>query len=540
MRIAFALLIALRPPVELAAKPWSADVEAGSPWIETQPLRLSAAPGESEPATFVVRARRGLRRLAVRVSDLRSRSGTIPGAAVSIRDATRSPFVPVFQPVALPAGDRAEVWLDVAVPPDVAPGLYTGQVVLDADGREVVRTLALRVRDLRLQTPWGKGLGIYYRMFGALGRPETVSRDLADMRAHGVEHVVTDLRPTFRIVAGSIAIDMGHVARGLDLLADAGMRGTVVVDSGLVQLARALGHPIPFVNPRGGTSLRGEGGAAFREQAATTMRLLRAELLRHPELDVAVSHLDEVFRPERLELFIALASAAREVDVPIYATLSTSNPLEDRWRRQIDPLVDIRAQHGFTFEWWLARGNTWEDYARELERSGDQAWCYHNDRGPWFDARWTRIVNGVFLWFGPFSVHSPWVYRSPEYAVAQVDPDDARVVIPTRNWMAVREGYDDLRYLETLRRALAAYGPNAPEVAARSRAFLQALRVDVLRVPPDIDAEGLPSKVGTAAEAPLLGALARRYDTADLDLLRDRVEEQVVSLRIAAGDLASR
>lgn len=558
--------------VGLGIKPWAQDVDprvATEPWTPTRPLRASAARGEAEPSTFVVYARRRLAYLDVRVSDLKSTDATISAAAVCVREVVRSPtrshyagsdtviagrLVPSFRRAPLPAGHFKEIWLDIATPSDAEPGVYTAQVTIDAGGHEVVRGLQLRVRDLRLEAPRNKGLGIYYRLFGKLDRPQTVRRDLADMREHGVENLVTDLRPTFRSTSGQIAIDMGPVSRGLDLLVDAGVRGTVVVDSGLVQLARALGHPIPYVDPRGGASVNGKGRPAFREQAVATMRAIRDQIVRHPQLDVAVSHLDEVFRPERRELFVSLASAAPDVGgVPIYATLSTWSPQEDRWRRQIDPFVDIRAHHGFTFEWWIARGNDWDDYALELERSGDQAWFYHNDRGTWFTARWARIVNGVLLWFGPFRVHAPWTFQSfdergvedadtmnLDFAVAYPDPDDPAVLIPTRNWLAVREGYDDLRYLEALRRALAEHGTQAPEVAADARGFLRALRSDVRRAPTGLDAEALPSTVGSAAEAPLLGALARRYDTGYLDLLRDRIEELVVSLRTAGAGLPSR
>lgn len=535
------------------------------PWSGRDPLRVSAAPGETEPATFVVYARRNVRRLDVRVSDLRSRVGRIPASAIVVREVLRTPtrrvfnrpeteivgrFLPRLQPASLAARHFREIWIDVSVPADAAPGSYTGRVSIGVGRDEVTRTLQVRVRPIRLVEPADKKLGMYYRAFAKLQDPDTVRRELADMREHGISHLVTDLRPVFaRDKAGAVTIDTSRLAQGMQLFVDAGFEGTVIVDSGLVPLARALGHDDVDYRGASGTSLEGDGGAAFREHALAALRAIRDEARRHPRLDLAVVHVDEIFTPTRLDMFVQFAEVSRRVpELPIFATFSTMTPEQDEWRARVDPFIDIRGNHGYTFEWWIARGRDWEDYATELRRSRDRAWFYHNERGTYFTPQWARIINGVYLWAGPFESHVTWAYQSfygdplddtdgkmHDYGVAFPSPEDPSVLVPTRAWAAVREGWDDIRYLETLRVAVDANKSSAPDLAAEGELLLERLRADVLRVPGPIDPDTLRARTGTAGEAPYVNSLSRRYDAGRLAMLRERAEELVVALEVARG-----
>jgi hypothetical protein len=541
---------------------------AAAPWSGRQPLTLSAAPGESEPATFVIYAKRRVRRVDVRPFELRGRAGRIPATAVRVRAVLRRPtrryfageetevvgrFLPPWTPAPLGAGRFREVWIDVDVPADTAPGVYTGRLEIDADGDSHVRLLRVRVRPMRLTTPSDKTLGVCYRAFARVDDGAAIARELADIRAHGVSHLLTDLRPTYRVgKAGEVAVDTSRLATGLDFVVAAGFAGTVVVDAGLVPLAGAMGHDDVAYPGGTGASLQGEKGEAFREQALAVLRAIAVEAKRHPQLDVAVQHLDEVFSPGRLDLFLELAKLTRrEPRLPIFASFSTVSEQQDRWRELVDPYVDIRANHGYSFEWWVIRGHDWDDYARELERSGDRGWFYHNERGTYFTARWARLINGLYLWAGPFESHVTWVYQrfdgnpfddtdggEHDFGLAFPDPADPAVLVPTRGWMAIREGFDDLRYLATLRAAVREHGEAAPGPAASARAFLDSLAADVLRPPAPIDARGLGAAVGTPDEAPYVAALSRRYDAGRLALVRDRAEELTLAL-VTAGESRS-
>lgn len=568
-RFAHSLARTKGTPWVLARKPYLDDVDpsvAPIGWSPHRILDIAAAPGEREPTTFVIYATGSTTDVDVSVSSLRGAGGTIDAARFEVRLVQRVPtrrrfdqpqtelvgrFLPLLAPFDLPRQRFAEVWVDLDVPVSTRPGVYNGTITIDASGVQTERPLRVRVRPLILEPPTGKRLGIYYRMFARLGSEAVVRRDLTDIRAHGIEHLVVDLRPTFaRAQTGNISVSTAALDRGLALIADAGFRGTVVIDSGIVPLAQALGHSdVGYAGPTG-DSLAADGAV---ERLSTEARSVLAEVKRaadrQPGLELAVMHLDEVFYADRLELFETFARAHRSSsDLPIYTTFSTLDAGQDALRKRIDPFVDLRANHGYSFEWWLLRGGDPKAYAQELRRSGDRAWFYHNERGTYFTARWARLVNGLYLWATPFSAHVTWVYQNFEgnphddtdgaghdFGVAFPDASNADVLIPTRAWPAIREGYDDLRYLHTLEVAIDSHAEAAPEVAKNARTFLETLRGDVLRPPLGIDPKLLPRAVGTPREAPFLRSLAERYDATEMAWVRDRVEEYTVALRTAAG-----
>jgi len=96
-------------------------------------------------------------------------------------------------------------------------------------------------------------------------------------------------------------------------------------------------------------------------------------------------------------------------------------------------------------------------------------------------SEFSRIVNGYWLWRTPVSVHLPWTYfygrretmvgvregavEAPFFAFAAPHPTEMKMV-STLDWECFREGYDDLRYVTTLDRAIAA-APISRAAAAR-------------------------------------------------------------------------
>ncbi len=542
------------------------DVDPGAIPIDwkSEPLSIVASPRERERAGFVVYAGARGGRLTVEVDELRGPAGVLPSSAIRLRSVKRTAmrrqfnrdgtelvgrFAPVFEPHALKARTFEEVWVEATLPADAGPGRYHGTLRVTVGEQRFRRPLRVRVRPITLQRPRGKGLGMFYRAFARLDDEARVRRELADMREHGVDHLVLDLRPLFGWgPRRTLQVSTERMRRGLALVQEAGFAGTVVVDSGLVPLARMLGHDdVAYADARGDSL--DTRPAPFEAGAAAALASVQTLAAERWGFEVAVMHLDEVFERDRLPLFERLAAVSRrESSLPIYATFSTAEPRYDDLRRRIDGLVDIRGHHGYSFEWWLLRGGTAASYRRELDRSGDTAWFYHNERGTYFTGRWARLVNGLYLWASPFSSHVTWAYqafegeplddgdgRGHDFGMSFPDPRDPDVLMPTRIWAAVEEGYDDLRYLATLEHALARHAKAAPGLATRARSFLDDLRDDVLQPPPGIDVDRLGSRVGTPAEAPLMDALASRYDDATLALIRARAEEFTVSLQVAGG-----
>ncbi len=530
-------------------------------WSETTPLTIVAASGEQERVAFVVftGSHRGM--LDVQRPELGSLGDTLPATVAGLRRVRRVPvrtrflgkdtvligrFAPRFVPHMVEPAHFEEIWLEVDVPADTPPGVYAGTLEVRVGKVLLRRSVRLRVRDISLGGTGGKHLGMYYAAYARLGDPGRVRRELADMRAHGVDSLVLDVRPRFGWGPGHVlAVDTAPIRDTLELARESGFRGTVVVDAGLVPLARMLGHLDVAYAGADGSSL--DGDAVFIEAAASVLKELVSLRDAFPEIELVVTHVDEIFERGRLPLFERLATHARDAGLQTYATLSTVDAAADVQRKRLDPLIDVRSHHGYSFEWWLLRGGTVAEYRQELAASGDKAWFYHNERGSYFTGRWARLANGLYLWASPFSAHITWAYQSfhgdplddrdgesHDFGMAFPDPEDPDALTPTRIWTALSEGHDDLRYLAALQGAIARLGPRAPEAAARAQSYLDELRRDVMRTPGGVDVDRLLAKIGTSAEAPIMDALAGRYDDAALALMRSRVEEHLHALEVAS------
>ena len=75
----------------------------------------------------------------------------------------------------------------------------------------------------------------------------------------------------------------------------------------------------------------------------------------------------------------------------------------------------------------------------KLKESGDEAWFYHNARGPYWTPEWSRLINGLYLWASPFTTHIPWTYQA--YSDNPFDDTDgpaARATISACRFRATR------------------------------------------------------------------------------------------------------
>lgn len=543
-----------------------------------------ASPGEIEPAALVVYADGPLTNLDVSVSALKSAGGGAIGAGrVAVRRVIRTPmrrlytakaadtaivnrFLPRWTAVDVAAGEFREIWLSFDVPADARPGEYAGVVTLRHAGGAREVPVRLEVLPIRLAEHPNKALATYARLGrGGLDR-ERLLRELRDMREHGIRNIHPGVAIGYRMEGGNPVADLGEVRDLLALLEEAGFGGgTVVVGTGLTALARLLGHE-DLGKDGDGASL--DGDEAFARAAKAAMEALaRFQRDEASGFRLFASHLDEVFGSKKLlAQYIRLSRAVRQVpEVKLYITFNTVRDESDAMRRELDPFVDLRCNHGYTFEWWLSRGHTMDEYEAELRASGDEAWFYHNARGVHWTPEWSRIVNGLYLWAGPFTAHCPWIYQSyagnpfddtdgPEakghdWVLSAPGPDDPADLVPTRCYEAMREGFDDLRYLATLEAAIEGARAKAPDAAAKAKAFADRLRGSIRGARPGpadatpgpalsggpVDADtGLimgQGSVGSAQEAPLIHALATRFSAEDWRRMRRDIADWIVRLR---------
>ena len=539
-------------PCFVAAKHWEDDVDPAEPPATAdvgRSLDGFAVPGEYEPVNFVLYAIEDLENVSVEVTDLTCAASVIPADRVDIRLVLRrlmrdlytrpahvstivSRYLLENRAVDVPAGTFREYHMIVHVPDDAAAGQYAGVVrISPARGSPIELPMRFEVLPIRFRPLESKAYGMYYR-FPSDDDWSGVDVEMADLRTHGCTTLKWNLGVEYQSADGRIVPDYARLKRGLDLLVRHGFRGALPVGSGCEAAARLLKYDP--VEDYADEPARQRFFAVVKEGLDGLVRLAA----EYPQFEFLPTHMDEVLGRERLDRYIRLTEAVRQVpSFRVYITMH-NDPNRDVGdaTRSIDPFVDVRCYNGHCMDNWIRAGNTFDDLARQLDESGDEAWIYHNIRGAFYSAEWTRLVNGYYLWISPLKVHVPWMYYSfkgspfdatdgPEvkggdFAYAVPDPNDPTKMVPTRHWEAFREGIDDLRYIDTLEGLIADHAGSAE--AERARAWLDNLRQGVTPGPGELEP--------IEQESPLLRFLAEKIDGDMYRKIRRQAAEHIERL----------
>lgn len=535
-------------------KHWADDVDVDAipkPMSQDEALTVAAAPGEYEPVNFMVYAIDAANEVRVSVSELKGENGAIPAGACDVRLALRrlmrklytlppeastvvSRFLLPNQAVDIPAGTFREYHTIVHVPEDQPAGEYRGTVTIATEGGESRDIpLVLQVRPVRLGDSKPNLYGMYYRFPRGKQTWEGLDRELADIHQHGGRMLKSDLGLDYAMSDGGVVVDTSRLRRGLKLLADHDYAGPMPISTGAESVCRLLKYdPVADYDDQ---AAREEFFAAV----AKGMKALEKVNGEFPQFDLMATHMDEVLGRDRLPRYVRLTEAVRRAtDLPVYITLH-NDPRRDLTPllQEIRPYVDVRCYNGHAMDNWIQAGNTFADLEQDMAALGDEAWIYHNIRGSFFPAEWTRLVNGFYLWISPIKVHVPWMYysyhgnpmdctdgpqdRGGDFAYAVPDPDDADAMIPTRHWEAYREGVDDMRYLRSLERLVEAHAGTAQ--ADRAEQWLAALRQRLTPTHEQLQ------KIET--ESPLLVYLAAEFDGPDYRRFREQAAELIAQLQ---------
>ncbi|RLE31206.1 hypothetical protein DRJ54_00980 [Candidatus Acetothermia bacterium] len=476
----------------------------------TEGLWTFATPGEYEPLSFSIFARRDLENVQVRVGRLVGESAIIPEEELDLRvvrvmekrrhsraGPEETELVPEIldynSPQNIPAGTSKQYWLIVHVPQDTPPGTYRGEIFIQP-GNAPARELDLEILVLPFTlAPPARHYSLAYfplREFGGRelpGDPLTYMRqDYQDMLLHGITSPSLYIPlEVSRGPDGSVEIDYSAFAAAMDLLAELGFPGPVHW-RGIYHLYRdlkRLGLP------------SGEIEALYSEAVATVVRL--REERGWPE--IYFFPVDEPFgHPEKEAEFYYLAPLIKRVP-GAQVELSLDGVVE--LPPEADPYVDVRAYNGWAVDLALSR-LPFPEIAAQLEAAGDVAWVYYNLRGLGGRPEFSRAVAGFYLWNSPFSGLAAWTYHiffgdpyddldgpRGDFAYAYPDPDrNFAPTLPTLRWEGFREGVDDLRYLTTLEGALAVAQeePEKRAAVARAQALLGELKAQIERCGPEL------------------------------------------------------
>jgi hypothetical protein len=151
------------------ARPWWKPVSYTTRPAANEPApapAIAACPGESEPFTFSFYAARDARVEHVRVTPPAGAGGPLPVQPRLYRERhifvapqadlrVFRPFAlePVTQAVPLLSNVTTRFWVDLAVPADAAPGLYTGRVEVATDAGPFAIPYTLEVHPFTLRKP---------------------------------------------------------------------------------------------------------------------------------------------------------------------------------------------------------------------------------------------------------------------------------------------------------------------------------------------------------------------------------------------------
>jgi len=536
------------------------------PPLEKGNISLStfATPGEYEPLSFVVYSQKEVKGVRVKVSPLKMGKEVIPAENIDVRYGMRTAqrkrypvppthylirttFLRRFDKLDLREKEFREIFLTIKVPEEAKPGLYKGSIIVSPENLQASEiSLSLEVLPFKLKEVPHKRYGMYYYLSkGFVAAPDTVDIELQDMKAHGIDVFYPSLGIRYSTEeTGDIVPDYSAIEKGLSILRKNGFKkATVIIDTGFVELYTLLGHKISPSDTYKDKDKIPEllNDQRFLQLAKNAIEGLESVKKKFPEFEILLTHLDEVFNNGRLPLYIALTKAAKQVPGwKYYITFDTQFPERDAMRKEIDPYVDVRSRHTFSFEWWLARGHTIEEYNQELKESGDIAAAYPNPVGAYTDAEYYRIFMGIENWIMPFTYQIPWIYNSiskdpfndldgnwSDFVFGFYSEKDKEFV-STKIWEGFREGRDDLRYLYTLETLIKENKERNPKTAKEAEEWLKEVR-SMLPKP-----QGLPcdnwNLWGTENESPFTRAIANKFSFEDYQNIRRKTATYIIKL----------
>lgn len=433
-------------------------------------LTAFAAPGEFEPVTFSVRTMRSLKNAHVEVGDLVSPGGRIAARNITVqrvayvrRSVTTRPngqwkWAPKILVPAEPEDLRADFtrtyWLTLRVPPDAVAGVYRGQVAfLPAQAPGVRLPLTVEVLPFPLD-PSRRWVGMYWSQQAWYAYPdESVEKQFRDMARHGVNATTAyGLEGAeVKIVDGRLQIDFAPLARLMALRKKYGLVG-----------------PVPMTTIQGTIEALGfeKRTPAFEKYYTEYVRLVVAEARRSDWPEPLFYPVDEPSNETLMQQGKYLTRLIKSV--PGAQTYITIQPYE---LKVFGPWLDARCYSRFG-----------PADAAETCRLKRRLFYY---TGAYVDPLSNRLACGFALWAsgaeGMYFWTYCWTKGNPLFDLDNDERETGVVIcsptgdiLPTTWWEGVREGVDDLRYLQTLEHQLRVQ--TNEDWKKRAQGFLAELR----------------------------------------------------------------
>jgi len=388
---------------------------------------------------------------------------------------------PDLQPVKIEQFESRQFWLTVKVPKDQAPGLYEGTVRIASNGAEVA-TVPLQVQVLPLTMERGKFTFTFY-YYGLLGKGQVggVTKDPAVIEK-------TDRR----------------YEADLKLMSEYGLTSVFIYDGAEhKQSADGMVTEYDFSNIRKALELRKKygltgrtvlaGGSWHTKPIDTLYRRTYEELTASPIFQHNWTLFGKGFTEIANELGFEHAYVYG-LDEPGYDPTGKKMKVQKlicEWATQANFQIcsAITLPAAETIKDILAVANLDGPSAvigaqrRKIPLLGE-AWLYtHPEEHPTYD----RLFAGLFVWYGGYTGAASWIYQLVHRGEGWDDwgqnPHGYRkqsyaypgetAPVPTRQLAGVREGADDVKYLEMLENRVKALAENQGQLDEATRTAWQ-------------------------------------------------------------------
>lgn len=474
-------------------------------------VSIFASPDEYEPATFAIRPLKDLGAVKFTCDELIGPEGAkISGSSVDvcIVEPTLEPTMievyrgneirwyakwlrPVNSAKAF-AFRNLQAYLDIRVPEDAKPGLYSGKVAIDPEkGARSFFTLHLEVLPLKLSRPMSWGL-FPYDWEKPAERAESILWQLIQMRRAGMTQCV--ISPFYYEERPGInkdgSVDLSIYDQCIELYRKAGFEDPPIVAMiglmyGIAEVTGKLDElgfkRFAYTGDKSSVVFIDQVVQSFelginaedvpddvRELTRKVIRSIYDHSLEAKWPDFYLYTVDEPHPVQRMEqaefMFGAASDAAPEMRIA--STIYTHS-----WWKSLSGMVDLNIAH-YVHPCNNADANRrWRDLARRQQSKLYGIDFLNNDimQGTYWTLRRITLtaekagLDGMMCWSWPIcididgSFNPYWsLGRSSDKATSPFymrGPDGrAWLSFP---WIGIREGIDDSRYVQTLKKAIA-------------------------------------------------------------------------------------
>ncbi len=435
-----------------------------------RPLTTFATPGEYEPVVVAIRALKDLQAVTLSVGELTG-AGRLPAAVVDLRTVkcwpqrmgsswgTEYRVMPeLLEPARaldVARDTTQEWWLTIHVPDAAAPGEYAGPVTIKtADGQSWRTELRLRVLPFKLAEA-EKQVGMYW--YDTKAGPELLDAQVKDMVAHGMRAVTISRAPKITEENGKLVVDTTELLAFLRHLRELGLRGPVPYNNNFTSLIkRAL--------PGGDVDAGYVQVTEALEKVSTDPTALK--LLYYPVDEIGNDDARGKIANHLCGLVRKVPGATSYITVNNYAAGEKWGDTFDIWCGNIDYTPEQERKLFAAGHRYMRYGSS---YVNDCRKS-------RNNCGLGF---YRRGAEAMYFWHYQATVADPFNDfdgGARDWCAAYPGPNNTQ--IPTMDWESHREGVDDMRYIATLKQAIAAAekgDAKRKQAAEQAKAVLQAV-----------------------------------------------------------------